>query len=132
MLVRNCPGENAELSGTATPAWHKANRKASRWAGAESTRPVPLARTGNITPPGRAIFPSNGPRTHGWSGWRRAMTSPHGMTTNRNHGNHAAPPEIRPTLSHTTNRTELTVAQDAQVTARSGLIAPSPRRAGAV
>src|SRR5215831_20335823 len=56
MLVRNCPGVNAELSGTATPAWHKAIRKASRWAGAESTRPIPLARTGSITPPLRSLF----------------------------------------------------------------------------
>src|SRR5215472_2701744 len=60
MLVRNCPGENAELSGTATPAWRKAIRKASRWAGAESTRPVPPARTGNITPPLRSLFPCTG------------------------------------------------------------------------
>src|ERR1700748_977817 len=40
---------------------HSVIRKASRWAAAESTAPIPRTRTGSITPTPRALF--HGPRS---------------------------------------------------------------------
>src|ERR1700761_1935963 len=60
--VCGSPGENHRAKhdvlpgGTRDAELHMTRRKASRWAAAESTAPLPRTRTGSITPRPRALF----------------------------------------------------------------------------